>query len=386
MNMIMHGDGHGGIHYHDGLVDINGIFPNRFDVVVTNPPFGSNVGNDQKVGGSDETRVRDDIAYRDHCEKRYGETWRENHTRMVAAAAAKTKILDLFEIGRGKANRATEIVFVERCLELLKPGGRLGIVLPDGNLNNPSLTWLRRWCEGKAKILAVISLPEETFRSADATVKASLVFLRRFTDDEQTAWEAAWIAAKAEHDAAFDAERDALCATYGPRIVSGDDNEAARIVAELAAIDVTRIPPKWYSADPPPYPKGIGATRLRKAAWHDDAADRKQARALRESYNAAFTDNVTATANALTRELQAALRAVDERHNAALWTHVRAAFDYPIFVAAPKAVGITSTGETGENVPNDLPALLDAYHHFRQWAASGADPQDLPDFLLPSAA
>ena len=45
MNMIMHGDGHGGIHYHDGLLDINGIFNGRFDLVLTNPPFGSNVGN-----------------------------------------------------------------------------------------------------------------------------------------------------------------------------------------------------------------------------------------------------------------------------------------------------------------------------------------------------
>ena len=64
MNMIMHGDGHGGIHYHDGLVDINGIFPGRFDIIITNPPFGSNVGDDQKVGGSDETRVYNDQATR----------------------------------------------------------------------------------------------------------------------------------------------------------------------------------------------------------------------------------------------------------------------------------------------------------------------------------
>ena len=132
MNMIMHGDGHGGIHYHDGLVDVNGIFPSRFDVVMTNPPFGSNVGNDQKVGGSDETRVHNDAAYRQRCEQRYGEAWRGSHQRMLAAATAKTNILDLFEIGRGKANRATEIIFVERCLELLEPGGRLGVVLPDG--------------------------------------------------------------------------------------------------------------------------------------------------------------------------------------------------------------------------------------------------------------
>ncbi|HZK92099.1 MAG TPA: N-6 DNA methylase [Stellaceae bacterium] len=386
MNMIMHGDGHGGIHYHDGLVDINGIFPGRFDVVVTNPPFGSNVGSDQKVGGSDETRVLNDAAYRTRCEQRYGTEWRDSHDRMIAAATAKTNILDLFEIGKGKANRATEIVFVERCLELLKPGGRLGIVLPDGNLNNPSLTWLRRWCEGKAKILAVVSLPEETFRSADATVKASLVFLRRFTEEDQTAWDAAWVAAKAEHDATFDEERDKLCAACGPRIVSGDDKEGARIVAEMAAIGLTRVPPAWFSADPPPYPKSIGATRLRRPAWHDDAADRKAVAALRKAYNAAFTETVTAAAGALNRELQAALRALDERHSAALWTHVREAFDYPIFVAAPKAAGITSTGETGENVPNDLPALLGAYRSFRAWTAAGASPQDTPDFRLPSAA
>jgi type I restriction enzyme M protein len=321
MNMIMHGDGHGGIHYHDGLVDVNGIFPGRFDVVMTNPPFGSNVGSDQKVGGSDETRVHNDSAYRDRCEQRYGAAWRESQERMIAAATAKTNILDLFEIGRGKANRATEIVFVERCLELLKPGGRLGIVLPDGNLNNPSLTWLRRWCEGKAKILAIVSLPEETFRSADATVKASLVFLQRFTDEDQTAWDAAWAAAKAEHDAAFDAERDALCAAYGARIVSGDDKDVARIIADMAAIGLTRVPAAWYSADPPAYPKGIGATRLRKPAWRDDAADRKRAAALRKAYNATFTE--PAAAGALTRELQAALRALDERHNAALWATVR---------------------------------------------------------------
>ena len=95
---------------------------------------------------------------------------------------------------------------------------------------------------------------------------------------------------------------------------------------------------------------------------------------------------VAAAAGALTRELQAALRALDERHNAALWAYVREAFDYPIFVAAPKSVGITSTGETGENVANDLPAVLDAYRRFGAWTASGADPQNTPDFRLPSAA
>jgi len=304
MNMIMHGDGHGGIHYHDGLVDINGIFPGRFDIVITNPPFGSNVGSDQKVGGSDETRVLNDAAYRARCVSRYGAAWEESHDRMLAAA----------------------------------------------------------------------------------TVKASLVFLKRFTKKDQKAWDAAWTAAHAAHDATFNAERDALCATYGPRIVSGDDKKAADILTKLAALGVKRTPPAWFSADPPPYPKSIGATKLRRVAWHDDAKDRAKAAALKNAYTAAFTSAVATAADALTRELAAALRALDERHNAALWSHVREAFDYPVFVAAPKSVGITSTGETGENVPNDLPDALDAFKRFQSWAAAGAKPKDIPDFRLPSAA
>ena len=278
MNMIMHGDGHGGIHHHDGLVDINGIFPTRFDVVMTNPPFGSNVGNDQKVDGGEETRIHKDSAYRDACLERYGEAWERSHQRMLDAGG--TNILDLFEIGKGKANRATEIIFVERCLSLLKPGGRMGIVLPDGNLNNPSLSWLRRWCEGKARILAVVSLPEETFRSADATVKASLVFFRRFTAADEAAWEATWNEAHRRHDDAFNARRDALCSDYGHRIVTGESALVQKIVNELAMLGVERTVPTWRAGTPPDYLRGIGATKVANPRWNGTASDRKRAAQL----------------------------------------------------------------------------------------------------------
>ena len=43
MNMIMHGDGHGGVHHHDGFLNVNGIFDGRFDIILTNPPFGASV-------------------------------------------------------------------------------------------------------------------------------------------------------------------------------------------------------------------------------------------------------------------------------------------------------------------------------------------------------
>ena len=268
MNMIMHGDGHGGIHHHDGLVDINGIFPERFDIVLTNPPFGANVGSDQKVGGSQETRVPDDPAYRNRCRERYGEAWEQSHQRIINQTEARTNILDLFEIGKGKSNRASEIIFVERCLSLLKPGGRMGIVLPDGNLNNPSLAYLRRWCEGKAHILAIVSLPEETFR--DATVKASLVFLRRFTEADETAWETAWTKAHALHDATFDTKRNELCTSLGQGIVTGENENVAAILADLAELGIERTMPAWSQGPPPDYLRGIGPARLKEFPLEGD--------------------------------------------------------------------------------------------------------------------
>ncbi len=55
MNMILHGDGHGGVHHHNGFVNVNGVFEERFDVVLTNPPFGANV-EPSDVLTDDETR------------------------------------------------------------------------------------------------------------------------------------------------------------------------------------------------------------------------------------------------------------------------------------------------------------------------------------------
>ena len=386
MNMIMHGDGHGGIHYHDGLVDINGVFPERFDIVMTNPPFGSNVGSDQKVGGSEETRVPEDAAYQNRCQERYGDVWAQSHQRMIDRAKTGTNILDLFEIGAGKANRATEIIFVERCLKLLKPGGRMGIVLPDGNLNNPSLAWLRRWCEGRARILAIVSLPEETFRSADATVKASQVFLRRFTEADEAEWETAWAEAHARHDAAFDTKRNDLCVDLGQRIVTGENENVAAILADLAELGVERTRPGWKPGKPPAYPRGVGPSQPITPRWQGTATDKKRAGQLKKDYAAAFDGATTARSNDLFRELRAGLRSIDEAHNAALWASVRETFDYPVFVAAPKAVGITSTGETGETIQNDLPQLLNAYRAFEDWVEKGTKPEDAPDFPLPSTA
>lgn len=381
MNMVMHGDGHGGIHYHDGLVDINGIFDGRFDVVLTNPPFGSNVGNDQVLGGSEETRIPTDPVYIQACKKRYGAAWEENHNRLRQLESENTTILDLFDIGEGKANRPTELIFVERCLNLLKPGGRMGIVLPDGNLNNPSLSWLRRYAEGRAKLLAVVSLPEETFRSSDATVKASLVFMTKFTADEAASWEAAWEQARDELDPTFNDQRNQLHAAYAPRIISCDDPIADGLLSSLAPLGITRFLPMWSQGEPPTYPRGVALTQQGRPLWvgSPTGADKNATMQLKRTAQAALA--VAAQAgNVLLSELKAKYREVDAAHTAALWARVRELFDYPVFVAAPKAVGITSTGETGEGVTNDLPAVLEGYRRFEHWLGSGAPVSTQPGF------
>ena len=388
MNMIMHGDGHGGIHHHDGLVDVNGIFPDRFDLIVTNPPFGSTVGRDQRLGDSDETQITtDDDLIKKH-QSRYGEVWKENHARLLKAQEERTPVLDLFEIGRDKASRDTEVIFVERCLQLLKPGGLLNIVLPDGNLNNPSLNWLRRWCEGRAKLLGVISLPEETFRSSKATAKCSVVTLRRFTTEEEDAWEAAWTGAHAALDGYYDAERDAACAAARDAILTGGDADVAQALADLASLGEDQVGPGWSAGVPPTYPRMATPSRVTKTRWRKEGKDAKQLRLARAALSEAWEGKASAKAVAAEagRALARRLKKIDSEQTAALWEHVRSAFDYPVFFAAPKAVGISSTGDTGENVPNELPQVLEAWRAFHAWLDAGAKAEDLPDFRVPLAA
>lgn len=375
MNMIMHGDGHGGIHYHDGLLDVNGIFEGRFDVVLTNPPFGATVGEDQTVDSSEQTTVADSRAHR----QRYGAPWVESYQRLDQARG--TPILNLYEIGKDKPGRPSELLFVERSLRLLRPGGRLGIVLPDGNLNTPSLGWLRRWAESKARLLAVVSLPEETFR--DASVKASLVFLQRYTAEEEDAWAGAWRSAHAAVDGGFAAERDGLVGAVSARILSGDDPAFGDVLAELEEAGAGRSPLTWRLKPPPPYPDGVlvseitggGWPTLRKGAATDDL--RARVRDVREMYARGWSPAHEAAAKALRRDLLRALRGVDARHSAALWGHVREALDYPVFTAAPARVGVTSTGSDG---PNDLPEVLQEYRAFRAWVDAGAVAADEPVF------
>ena len=146
MNMIIHDDGHTNVISVDGLDDYNKVAPSSasdfklgsFDILLSNPPFGATVKSTEK------------------------------------------DYLEDYNLGKGKKNQKTEILFIERCIDLVKPGtGRIAIVLPDGILTNSSLQKVRDFIMERCVINAVISLPQFAFAHFGAGVKSSIMFLTR---------------------------------------------------------------------------------------------------------------------------------------------------------------------------------------------------------------
>jgi type I restriction enzyme M protein len=171
MNMVMAGDGRGHIYNINSLEFPNGhlsdlarakgeIKLGTFDIVMTNPPFGSDIPITDK-------HILDQYELAHNWEPD-GEGGFRN-------------------TGVAKGSVAPEILFVERCLKWLKPGtGRMGIVLPDGILGNPAAEYIRWWIMREAQVLASVDLPVEAFiAEANVNILTSLLFLRRKGEEEK---------------------------------------------------------------------------------------------------------------------------------------------------------------------------------------------------------
>jgi type I restriction enzyme M protein len=367
MNMVMHGDGHGGIHAHDGLININGVWDGRFDVIVTNPPFGATVTSAQLVGATRESDVPTDLAYRRRQKERYGDDWQAGHRAVVEAR--HSPILNMFEIGRDKKSRQTEVLFVERVLRLLKPGGRAAIILPNGNLNAASLSWLRRWAESKAFLRGVIALPIETFKFSKASVSASIVFLQKFTENDTTAWEKVWSAAAIETDSEYEAQRKAALDELGWKVLTANGAvDVVELIEKLQTLGVTREFEGYTRVANNDLVRNSGTTRIGNPKWVGSAYGK--AATLKKELTAALKvrDKVV---KAAMKELRDKLKEIDAAQTTAMWAHVREHFDYPVFMAAPEGVGITATGDTGPRVRNDLPKVLTEFRRFQAWLANG---------------
>lgn len=153
-DMMLHDDGHTNIRNLDALLsfenypDILALRDNQkadpavFNIVVTNPPFGSIMRSEVK------------------------------------------NLVGRFALGAKRKSLPLEILGLERSFQFLKPGGRLAIVLPDGILKNKNAHFVRKWVEQVAEIKAIISLPEDAFNAFGAMVKTSLCIFRKLNERE----------------------------------------------------------------------------------------------------------------------------------------------------------------------------------------------------------
>lgn len=181
MNMIIHDDGHTNIVGHDALDFLERLtalkpelVPNKFDVILTNPPFGSVVKSTEKDKG-----YLDQFDLRHYLSKGTTDTEPDESTQGERNAKRGAKAV------KERTSIKTEILFIERVYSYLKPKeGRAAIILPDGILTNSSLQGVRDWMLSHFQILAVVSLPQFAFAYFDAGVKASIVFLRKLGDGE----------------------------------------------------------------------------------------------------------------------------------------------------------------------------------------------------------
>ena len=164
MNMVMAGDGKGHLYHLNSLEfpagHLDGVKSARraarfgsVDVVMTNPPFGSTIPITDK-----NILQPFDLAH----------VWE----RTEDGAFRKTPRL--------QGSVAPEVLFIERCLDWLEPGGRMGIVLPDGILGNPAAEYIRWWILRHTWVLASVDLPVETFIvEANVNILTSLLFLKK---------------------------------------------------------------------------------------------------------------------------------------------------------------------------------------------------------------
>ncbi len=321
MNMIMHGDGHGGVHHHDGLLNVNGIFEERFDVILTNPPFGQSVDRNQLISEAD--RFTDEEMKRKYKAK-YGKAYDEA-LKQVDDHIGKS-LLSLYDLG--STSTLTEVLFMERCLHLLKKGGRMGMVLPEGVLNNKNLAPVREYFEGRAKLILICSIPQDVFIAAGATVKPSLVFMRKFTADEEAEYDKCKKAATIEITARHQTEIDSLTET----ITTCD--------AQIDSIkdDLKDVRSRLKQAK-----KVKKSTAVIEAEIDSIQQQQKNNKDAKKAAEKALVD--------LKKLIDEEIKSV-----------IKKKFDYDIPIAKVEDAGITTTGAASEG--NQLPALVEEYRDY----------------------
>jgi type I restriction enzyme M protein len=171
MNMVMNNDGSGGLWQANTLENPHTWNPElrsrvplaSIDVIVSNPPFGAKIPIDDE----DMLSQYDLAATWDQDDEGNWSIRRDKHGNRVL-----------------QKSQPPEILFIERALQLLRPGtGRMAMVIPNGILNNPGLAYVRHWLVRHAQILAVVDMHRDLFQPGNDT-QTSMVLMRRLDAQE----------------------------------------------------------------------------------------------------------------------------------------------------------------------------------------------------------
>lgn len=212
-----------------------------YTLVLTNPPFGSRI-----VAANDAVRGAFELARK----------WRFSDRESRFATSAELQ-----------SNPAPQVLFVERCLSLLSSGGRLGIVLPESLLSNPSHRYVVQYIFDNAAPLAVVGMPESLFKTSGkggTHTKVCLLVARKgpaSPDHEIFMAEAKWCGhdSRGRHIPYDDLpeiakEFDAFCA--GRRLRRG------RLGFAVPISDIRNLvlAPRYYDPEPRKFLRTLSAT------------------------------------------------------------------------------------------------------------------------------
>lgn len=315
VNMILHGDGNSNIFVQDGLSifsdyqklsgvnhlknsDIDETYNGnkingQFDIILSNPPFSVSL----------DTQTQRDIQKN-------------------------------FLFGEKKNS---ENLFIERYYQLLRPGGRMGIVLPESVFDTSENKYIRLFIYKYFTVKAVVSLPQLTFEPYTST-KTSILFAQKKTPEQIATWNTAW----EKHAKVYSALRTSI-GDYIKYFVKGEKlnkNWADYVIAEIESDDQGAI-------------RGKILHFLKD--YREDGDEKLEIKALLEKY-ADEIEELSTTDKELIGSLVTAYR------ENIWWTfgEIARELSYPIFMAEVEQVGYKRTKRGEKPAPNELYRTDDA--------------------------
>ncbi len=354
MNMILHDDGHTNVIGADSLKDFNllqeqnpGFAKEKFDIILTNPPFGANVKEDE------------------------------------------SPYLKQYILGKEKKIQKTEILFIERCFDFLKWGtGILGIVLPNGILSNTTLSYVRDFILERFKINAIVCLPATAFTHYGAGVESSLLFLEKYTKEEFNAFQAKKLSIKMSNEEALNKlltiakeESNQKIKNGSPSQIQVTEEFAPRFNAIIETIEqcyyslgktltkkINTIKDRFIRAE-----YKIDTTKILDKTKRTDINNKlndllKELSILESEYKTDFDEALSNEwleneKNEYKDQIELLKQQFQDKTDEELKKWIEEHSDYPIFFAHPDKIGYDATGRKCEN---HLDQVLEAYEEFSE--------------------